>query len=78
MIDFKITIVATSPIVEIFPYHEDDVATIGKVITEIVSEIVPENDEPKGLVFSASGSDVNDDLVETESDLIDELKDEDE
>ncbi len=82
MIDFKITIVATSPIVEIFPYHEDDVATISKVITEIVDEISSENTvldaenliQSKGAIFSASGSDEE----ESESNLVDELDDENE
>ena len=82
MIDFKITIFAESPIVELFPYNADYVAPINKLISEIVDEISPDNavfetenlTQNKGVVFSASGSDEE----ESESDLVDELDDENE
>jgi len=102
MIDFKITIIAASPIIEIFPQHEDDVAPINKLMPEVMNELKstpatnepeiedPEEEDeeeeeeeedeeisqPQGLVFSASGSDLDDDDV-SDSDLIDELADED-
>ena len=103
MIDFKITIIAASPIIEIFPQHEDDVAPINKLIPEALKEMKPtvaaiepemedpEEDEeeeeeeeehddeisqPQGVVFSASGSDLDDEDA-SDSDLIDELADED-
>jgi hypothetical protein len=82
MIDFKITIVAESPIVEIFPYNADDVAPINNVISEIIDEISPAHDvfesenstQNKGVIFSASGVDEE----ESESNLVDELDDENE
>jgi len=99
MIDFKITIIAASPIIEIFPHHEDDVAPINKLMPEALEEIKPfvadiepeEEDEeeeeeeeeeediisqPQGVVFSAAGSDLDDEEL-SDSDLIDELADED-
>ena len=100
MIDFKITIIAASPIIEIFPQHEDEVAPINKLIPEALKEMKPtvaaidpemedpeeeeeeeeehddEISQPQGVVFSASGSDLDDEDA-SDSDLIDELADED-
>lgn len=77
MIDFKITIVAASPIVEIFPYHADDVAPINGLITDLLDEINPAieefNTEPvannKGPVFSASGTDDEESASSIEDEL---------
>ena len=57
MIDFQITSIIASPIVEIFPYKEEEVALPGKKV---------KNDEPEnnpksiGEIFSAPGSDFDD------------------
>lgn len=57
MIDFQILSIAESPIVEIFPYREEEVARPVKNIVAEIMEDLPE----KGVVFSASGSDVDED-----------------
>jgi histone H3/H4 len=71
MIDFQITSIIASPIVEIFPYREEDIASpIKKVKPEIEHE-----PQAIGKIFSASGSDFED-FEEEESDEESELTDE--
>lgn len=55
MIDYQVLSIVSSPILEIFPYRDEEVQSPGKK--------VPVNEEPepssKGVVFSASGSDLD-------------------
>ena len=55
MIDYQVLSIVSSPIVEIFPYREEDVQSPAKKV------LVSEEPEPssKGVVFSASGSDLD-------------------
>lgn len=78
MIDFQITSIIASPIVEIFPYKEEEVALPGQK-----KKNTEEEDNPKsiGAIFSASGSDLNDlnesgETIEgEESEISDEFSD---
>jgi hypothetical protein len=83
MIDFQITSIVASPIVEIFPYREDEIEAPKKKIQPIIEH------EPQaiGKIFSASGSDFedfeedsdeNDEPQEDESEISDEYTDSDE
>ncbi|MFY7944210.1 MAG: DUF4494 domain-containing protein [Crocinitomicaceae bacterium] len=83
MIDFQITSIIASPIVEIFPYREDEIEAPKKKIQPIIEH------EPQaiGKIFSASGSDFedfeedsdeNDEPQEDESEISDEYTDSDE
>ena len=79
MIDFQITSIIASPIVEIFPYRDEDVASpVKKQQPEIEHE-----PQALGKIFSASGSDFEDfdeeDITdEEESELTDDYSDSDE
>jgi hypothetical protein len=74
MIDFKITNIAVSPIVEIFPYREEDVAS---PVAAKVEKIVEHEPQASGKIFSASGSDIDDEEEEDlEGDSDSELEDE--
>jgi hypothetical protein len=79
MIDFQVLSIAASPIVEIFPYRDDEVAPPRKM--------QPQEEEPspspvKGVIFSDAGSDVEDleDSLEAEGEsaLEDSFEDTDE
>lgn len=78
MIDFQITSIIASPIVEIFPYKEEEVA-----LPSQKKKNTEEEDNPKsiGAIFSASGSDLNDlnesgETIEgEESEISDEFSD---
>ena len=81
MLDYQIISIIASPIVEIFPYKEEEVALPGKK-----SKIDAEENPPKsiGEIFSASGTDF-DDLKEAleinkedESEISDEFSDKEE
>jgi hypothetical protein len=75
MVDFQIPAISISPIVEIFPFHEN-------LDKEIERKPLPAEEEfeaPKGKVFSAPGSDIDDEeelSEEDESELEDEYTDE--
>ena len=74
MVDFQIPSITISPIVEIFPYHENLDREIERkpILTE-------EDIQTKGKVFSAPGTDIDDDELlpeEDESELEDEYTDE--
>jgi hypothetical protein len=55
MIDYQVLSIVSSPILEIFPYRDEEVQSPGKKV------LVNEEPEPssKGVVFSASGSDLD-------------------
>lgn len=58
MIDFVIASIVSSPIVEIFPYREEDVQSPAMKKMTVEDDI--EERKPVGAVFSASGSDFDD------------------
>ncbi len=67
MIDYQVLSIIASPIVEIFPYKDSDVASPAKA--HKIEELI-EPKSSKGVVFSASGSDVNEqDLVDKSLDV---------
>jgi hypothetical protein len=68
MIDFVIASIVSSPIVEIFPYREEDVQS--PAMKKIAVEDDIEERTPVGAVFSASGSDFDD--TEEEVFVVDE------
>ena len=79
MVDFEIPSIIVSPIVEIFPYAEElDKELSRKPIAKVMEEIEEdEDDAPRGkVVFSASGSDVDDEdeeMEDAESEISDEF-----
>lgn len=62
MIDYQVLSIVSSPIVEIFPYRDEDVQSPAKKVQDL--------DEPvssqRGVVFSASGSDVEEEELPEE------------
>lgn len=65
MIDYQVISIIASPIVEIFPYREEDVAS------PVNSKKKDHYEEPKttkGVVFSASGSDIDEEELLDEED----------
>jgi hypothetical protein len=75
MIDYQITSIIASPIVDIFPYSDDEVEA------PAARRILPEIEhEPKasGKVFSASGSDIDDlEDFSDSAEILDEEENED-
>jgi len=83
MVDFQIPSIIVSPIVEIFPYTENLDREIERKPFE-KAEVFQEETKPKGKVFSAPGSDIEDEyeeeteeIEEEDSELEDEYTDED-
>lgn len=73
MVDFQIPSIMVSPIVDIFPFSENLDREISR--RPIESEEIP-NTNGRGVVFSASGSDVEDEEeIEEESGVIDDFDD---
>ena len=72
LVDFEIPSIIVSPIVEIFPYNEELDKEIERRPIETTSEV--EEESESGAVFSAEGSDVNDEdaEIETESEITEE------
>ena len=83
MVDYQIPSIILTPIVDIFPFNEElDVElerkpAKEKVVTEVTSEEEVLETTGKGVVFSASGSDI-DDEEEFESSLEDDFSGEEE
>ncbi|MDG1332601.1 MAG: DUF4494 domain-containing protein [Crocinitomicaceae bacterium] len=84
MVDFEIPSIIVSPIVEIFPYTENldkelSRTPIDEVETETEEEEDEDDDQPGNVVFSASGSDVDDEedsedeAEESDSEIADEF-----
>lgn len=69
MIDFQVPSITVSPIVEIFPYREEDVASPANYVSEVVHET-----QAKGVVFSASGSDLDDEEIDDEESTRDDVE----
>ena len=66
MIDFNVVSITASPIVEIFPYREEDVQSpVAKKSPAFEEEV---QHTPIRQVFSAAGSDLDDDVFEDDSD----------
>ncbi|MEN9969166.1 MAG: hypothetical protein RIR94_1362 [Bacteroidota bacterium] len=61
MIDFNVVSITASPIVEIFPYREEDVQSPAQKAPKFEEETTH---TPIRQVFSASGSDSDDDLTD--------------
>ncbi|MEN9993916.1 MAG: hypothetical protein RL762_573 [Bacteroidota bacterium] len=79
MIDFNVVSITASPIVEIFPYREEDVQSPAQKAPKFEEETTH---TPIRQVFSASGSDQDDDLTdedvfydEDDSEITDETAD---
>ena len=78
MVDIQIPSIVLSPIVEIFPYPEDldreidrrpleDTDVVDEETGKVTSEEDADEEENAGVVFSASGSDIDDEEDEIES-----------
>lgn len=75
MVDYQIPSIIVSPIVEIFPYTENLDREIERRPIEKATEVESVESAPKGKVFSAPGTDLDDELEEEEIGLDDELED---
>ena len=80
MVDYQIPSIIVSPIVEIFPYTENldreiERRPIERRPIEKATELESAESVPKGKVFSAPGTDLDDELEEEEIGLDDELED---
>ncbi len=60
MIDYGIPSIALSPIVEIFPFNDENQDQVGKEFTKLVKSEVAEHKLGTKTVFSSSGSDSDD------------------
>ena len=75
MVDYQIPSIIVSPIVEIFPYTENLDREIERRPIEKATEVESVESAPKGKVFSAPGTDLDDELEDEEIGLDDELDD---
>jgi hypothetical protein len=75
MVDYQIPSIIVSPIVEIFPYTENLDREIERRPIEKATEVESTEATPKGKVFSAPGTDLDDELEEEEIGLDDALED---
>ena len=74
MVDFQIPSIMVSPIVEIFPYTEEMEKEVGRrAMTEEETEEFESTG--KGPVFSAAGSDVDDDEIDDAEEVESEIED---
>jgi len=63
MIDYQVLSIVSSPIVEIFPYRDEEVQSPAKKVQDVEEPV----SRQRGVVFSASGSDVEEEEVPEES-----------
>jgi hypothetical protein len=75
MVDYQIPSIIVSPIVEIFPYTENLDREIERRPIEKATEVESAESASKGKVFSAPGTDLDDELEDEEIGLDDELDD---
>ena len=75
MVDYQIPSIIVSPIVEIFPYTENLDREIERRPIEKATEVESAASEPKGKVFSAPGTDLDDELEEEEIGIDDAMED---
>ena len=71
MIDFNVVSITASPIVEIFPYREEDVQSPAQTAPKFEEETIH---TPIRQVFSASGSDTDEDVFLDDSEISDETE----
>jgi hypothetical protein len=71
MIDFNVVSITASPIVEIFPYREEDVQSPAQKAPKFEEETTH---TPIRQVFSASGSDTDEDVFLDDSEISDETE----
>jgi hypothetical protein len=71
MIDFNVVSITASPIVEIFPYREEDVQSPAQKVPKFEEETTH---TPIRQVFSASGSDTDEDVFLDDSEISDETE----
>ncbi len=71
MIDFNVVSITASPIVEIFPYLEEDVQSPAQTAPKFEEETIH---TPIRQVFSASGSDTDEDVFLDDSEISDETE----
>jgi hypothetical protein len=80
MVDYQIPSIIVSPIVEIFPYTENLDREIERKSIEPLETVVEHTPTSKGQVFSAPGSDIDDEELEDfdadDSELEDDYADE--
>lgn len=72
LVDFEIPSIIVSPIVEIFPYEENLDREIERRPIEEVSKKEEVEEETSKAVFSASGSDVDDEEQDDESEIVED------
>lgn len=72
MVDFLIPSIIVSPIVEIFPPSENLDREISRTALEDL-EVNESDEKPKGVVFSAAGSDIDEEELEEEHEIEDEF-----
>ncbi|MDC1403723.1 DUF4494 domain-containing protein [Crocinitomicaceae bacterium] len=73
MVDFEIPMITVSPIVEVFPYQENLDKELSRTPLEDAQPL--EDKAIKGKVFSAPGSDVDEEIEdEDENEIVDELE----
>ena len=75
MVDYQIPSIIVSPIVEIFPYTENLDREIERRPIEKATDVESAESVPKGKVFSAPGTDLDDELDDEEIGMDDELED---
>jgi hypothetical protein len=71
MIDFNVVSITASPIVEIFPYREEDVQSPVQKAPKFEEETTH---TPLRQVFSASGTDTDEDVFLDDSEISDETE----
>lgn len=71
MVDFEIPMITVSPIVEVFPYKEQLDKELSRTPIEDAQPVEEEEEETKGKVFSAPGSDSDD-----ENEIVDDFEEE--
>ena len=73
MVDFEIPMITVSPIVEVFPYQENLDKEFSRTPLEDAQPL--EDKATKGKVFSAPGSDIDEEIEdEDENEIVDELE----
>ena len=67
MIDFNVVSITASPIVEIFPYRDEDVQSPAAGKLKPLPEETEVSHTPIRQVFSAAGSDFDEEITEDDS-----------
>lgn len=72
MVDFQVPSIVLTPIVDIFPYNEELDREIERKPMQKEEEEEEEEVIGKGVIYSAPGSDLDDDIAVSESEIEDE------